>query len=850
MTKQSNPIIHLSNTDTQAFKDQYFIQQEAKGKFEELIKGFIEPDKSKDSKYNQDYKSWQTCAETSRVHNTILINGKRGMGKTSFILSVLDQKAVWLNDVCNLCIIDPTMIETKEHIFLNIIVRIKEQVDKYWNNGNSVSEKCYQSWTDALKKLAGGLSVLDGVGSDQLDTDFWDSPELILEKGLDNTKHGWKLENHFHTFLEESLGLLGKKVFLLVLDDIDTSLKEGKAILEILRKYLTSKKLIIVMLGDIDLYATIVRQLQWEKMDPSGTLHKYEKDGSEVKGFYRSQIEHLEEQYLTKLLKPENRIKLKTILDLKETIDVLRIDGRTQSMSEFMRDLVESVFFHSRYSKLYEQTLLVQSTRSVVQVMKGWDENPNSGLEAFVDVLRQVFFTMLKKHLEPFDLLYTPKDRILLNLLAMYMLKEAISRDTHMKLLPEYRDDDKNITMLFLNAEINAQLKPQHYLSYFIKVGYAIDRFESLGDTKYIDKYIDHVGLDSDISNAHIARRLMATFKGAKGVFFGNLFLSKIDRGKIVNEKILAFFMSRVFSPKHGHYNYLSLFNLLGVLADISSLVDDSADEMTKQQLRKERSRVLDDCNLIRDFHVYDSESVTGWEFDSSEEQNDRSGSDITDDESAKYLNNLSVWSENVTKINQYLSAADLANIWIRLSYTLNGIDSETKNKYKNYAEMLDLYVAALLNAVYVCCEEKKGKRPDIKNPSTDPDYFYKKIEKYEACNEYTLFDYLFNCPALKRELIDSLEDLKSIILPIDDKTDNRKNSHLKNKAIKSNKDIIKDFRTYSPLKKIAVIASIEKWRSYSPSMLRKKLRVLGYYNIPSDNSVLMSLVAMAKNRS
>lgn len=93
-----------------------------------------------------------------------------------------------------------------------------------------------------------------------------DSPELILEKGLSNSKQKIFRIN-FHNFIDKSLLLLRKSIFL-VLDDIDTSLEKGISIMEILRKYLTSPKLIISILGDIDLYTILTRQLQWERFYP------------------------------------------------------------------------------------------------------------------------------------------------------------------------------------------------------------------------------------------------------------------------------------------------------------------------------------------------------------------------------------------------------------------------------------------------------------------------------------------------------------------------------------------------------------------------------------------------------
>lgn len=829
------PIIRLSDTDTQAFEEKYFIQKEAKEQFIELLAPLIPSQNSgTDLKSNQDCKPQSACVEASRVHNTILINGKRGMGKTSFILSVLSQNSELLEGVCNLCIIDPTMIETKEHIFLNIIAQINKRVDEYrQKNESPVSEKCYQGWKSALIKLAGGLSVLDGVGSEQLKDAFWDSPELILEKGLANSKQGSKLELNFHAFLNESLKLLGKNVFLLVLDDIDTSLSEGKAILETLRKYLTSKQLIIVMLGDIDLYATIVRQLQWEKMDSSGTLYKYEsvcqngKECKEVKEIYRSQIDHLEEQYLTKILKPENRIKLKSILELKEGLKVEKCDvPDEQALSDFWADLVESVFYTSkkpRYSKLYEQTLLVQSTRSVVQVLKGWDDcnrkaNQNQtkqtqpDLNAFAEVLQQVFFTTLKRKLEPFDLLDMKKKENWLNRISVYMIKNGINRDSHMKLLPEYSDDDNNLAMLFLNAANNAQLNPRHYLSYLIKVGYALDRFQSIGDAAHPEKFIGHVGLDSNISNAHVARRLLTTFKEIgtnvhqKPVFFGNFFLSAADLKKITDRKNMAPFMSRAVSPKDGRFTFFSLFTLLGVLADLTE--GESSEVLLKKS------------DLIRDFYLYDPDSSSGYSSaDISDDEPEASPFDVNDELAMR----LCEWGKNVSNINQYLSAADLANIWIRLAYTLNGMDGNSKNKQKSYAERLSLNIAALLNAVYICCEEKKGKTVNIKNPDTDTDFFLKKISGYSQDDpEYTLFDYLYECPVLQSNFIDSLVDLNGLYI----------------KAVL-------DFKGLSENKKIEVVRKIDHWDTEDPKVIQEKIMGEDYFNV--NLATLKSIINKAK---
>jgi hypothetical protein len=107
--------------------------------------------------------------------------------------------------------------------------------------------------------------------------------------------------------------------------------------METLRKYLTSPKLIISILGDIDLYSILSRQLQWEKIDSKKILIQYE--GKEK---YIPQIEHLEEQYLIKILKPENRIDLDNLFDLKDNIKIK--NDNNIALNGYLDKVVEEIY--------------------------------------------------------------------------------------------------------------------------------------------------------------------------------------------------------------------------------------------------------------------------------------------------------------------------------------------------------------------------------------------------------------------------------------------------------------------------------------------------------------------------
>ncbi len=585
-------IIDLKETNTKKYSSENLIQINAKEKFSKLVNSLLVFDEELISK------------EFTRVHNTILINGKRGMGKTSFILSMQDNKEI-KNLLCPLDIIDPTLIETKEHVFLNIITSIKDEVEKYIKEKKDASndDTSIREWEKSLLKLAGGLSMLDGIGSDHLQDSMWDSPELILEKGLSNTKQGKDLEKKFHKFIEISLIILNKKAFFLILDDIDTSLEKGISVLETIRKYLTSNKILITMLGDINLYSILVRQLQWEKIDPKQILKEYE-----GKDKYISQIDHLEEQYLTKVLKPENRIDLDNLLELKDEINIIDSKKRQLKLEFFLNELIDNIYLikDNSYKKYYFETILTQSTRSVIQIFKLYD-----GQKDFSKVLKDTFYTTLNKKLDRFNLLDLYKKEQFLNLLSIYILKNDISRDNHLKLIPDFIDDDNNITMMYLNALSNSILKEsKNYLEYFIKIGYTLEQFTNLEikDEKEIEvkKFIEHIALDSGESTSKISKRLLTTSKikiktPQTPILFGAMFISNDKLEKLSNKIYTPLILSKVNSSNTGSYHFISFFNFIGFVSDISSITDENDIE-----------RVLITHSQILEFNLYENNTFDG----------------------------------------------------------------------------------------------------------------------------------------------------------------------------------------------------------------------------------------------
>lgn len=264
--------------------------------------------KAKDNSYKDD--------GVTEAHNNISIFASRGEGKTSFLLTMLKRiRKKYSGCVCQPPI-DPSHIESKQHPFVNIIAAIQERVDEKINNSDVASGKS-QSYDDYLyfKKcysdVLNGLHIIDGIGNER-PYDGWDDNDYISLQGMDKAKASNNLERNFHEYINRALLLLGKECFVISFDDIDTDFKKGFDILEVIRKFLTTNKIITILTGDQTLYTNLVRKAQWAFFDDKYLRKEIDYAGKQ-KAEFSQMIDQLENQYMVKILKPENRVTLQSM---------------------------------------------------------------------------------------------------------------------------------------------------------------------------------------------------------------------------------------------------------------------------------------------------------------------------------------------------------------------------------------------------------------------------------------------------------------------------------------------------------------------------------------------------------
>ncbi|KJF96283.1 antiviral RADAR system adenosine triphosphatase RdrA [Photobacterium angustum] len=178
-----------------------------------------------------------------REHNAISIDGARGTGKTAVLVnmkSYLKDQDV-LKDVHILDPVDPTLLEDGESLFLHVIVAavlhdkdVKEAQRKNQNKARSLNQ--------TLDKLAQSLESVETAK---------DRHGMDKVRAMYSNKY---LADCVQDFFREVLGLLEKKLLILPIDDVDTSLNRAFENLEIVRRYLATPHVLPIVCGDRELY--------------------------------------------------------------------------------------------------------------------------------------------------------------------------------------------------------------------------------------------------------------------------------------------------------------------------------------------------------------------------------------------------------------------------------------------------------------------------------------------------------------------------------------------------------------------------------------------------------------------
>lgn len=367
-----------------------------------------------------------------RHHDAILLSGARGTGKTTFLLSALHKlQAEQVDGKYAFCVfepVDPTLFGCNEHILLTLLSMIAEKVRRgrdysetsgYGHTGSSAD---WENWERQLKELAKGLRTVgeqrEDIGSEpSARKDVWDDAEYLLEQGMDSARSSYELEYKLHGFINASLRLLNKDAFVLGLDDVDTRPGIGWHVLEVLRRYLTTPQLIVIVSGNMELFQKLVERQQLKNFGLDFSSSK------DVLQNFAPQVTELTNQYLLKVLRTPMRIELLPFAEaleravlaernvsgkLNSDIDahcIIRLDGKEVSLASALDNFYIALGCGAdpNLKAVFRKALLTNSARTVLQVVEQLIELQNTsqtgdGAEQsrrVADILRIAFFDYL-----------------------------------------------------------------------------------------------------------------------------------------------------------------------------------------------------------------------------------------------------------------------------------------------------------------------------------------------------------------------------------------------------------------------------------------------------------------------
>lgn len=245
-----------------------------------------------------------------RAHNAISIDGARGTGKTAVLVNLkryleLENNKL-LSDIHVLEPIDPTLLEDGESLFLHIIVAAVLHDDGIRQAQRNKPEQS-RALNQTLDKLAHSLEAVDTQkehhGMDKV-------------RAMYGNKH---LADCVQDFFREAVQLIGKKLLILPIDDVDTSLNRAFENLEIIRRYLTTPYVLPIVSGDRALY----NEVTWR--DFHGRLTRDSKYLSE--SAHERALE-LAEEYQRKILPLPRRLTMPAVSSYWQQADIYLRDEK------------------------------------------------------------------------------------------------------------------------------------------------------------------------------------------------------------------------------------------------------------------------------------------------------------------------------------------------------------------------------------------------------------------------------------------------------------------------------------------------------------------------------------------
>lgn len=320
--------------------------------------------------------------DTKNAPSCFFIDGPRGSGKSTLLRAIRDAVASdKLNTNKNpnvqifpLADVDPTELGKGENFFVYLLGKVYSQLQdkiKQSNGRDALLEKI-RTALNTIRDMSGGLQML--MDSEEV-LKKNGTPEFFMENCLDKCSDSTKMREKFSSLIDTLADILNTDVFLVTIDDADLNFNKCEDVLEYIRKYMHSPRLIFLFAGDMQLYSHIVRGMQLQNFHEKQLKHDYQHKNN------RNQLlGSIEEQYLMKIFPVDNRIhtkSLKTIIDEERhiTISISKRDSDNQTKGIDIKGALAK-YLKTNVEDATIDTILYLPLRSVLQLLRHLVRNP------------------------------------------------------------------------------------------------------------------------------------------------------------------------------------------------------------------------------------------------------------------------------------------------------------------------------------------------------------------------------------------------------------------------------------------------------------------------------------------
>lgn len=735
------------------------------------------------------------------------VDGTRGAGKSTFLQSAfhaLGNEKSKLS-VSPLAYIDPSRIERSEIILLSILKALKGCVTRTEVCSGLDGERIIMRFREQFKKLAGGLSLFSSNHDQLQDLD----PELFFEWGLERAGYSTDLRRNFHTLLDLSCNALGVDSLIIAFDDADTHSQHARSVLECIRKYLDTPRLVVLVTGDIELYSLMVRDHFYDSLGDA--KHGQVKERVDQR---HKMIDHLEDQYLLKLFPMQRRLQLRPLWNLLQGgEDQFCLSHSNWSRTLTPNELVSSLIRRGLRIKnprdldLYRDFLLKQPLRSVLQVLSrcapefdpnGSDKWNSELSEALSESLRALALGSLYKFGVDVDAIAAQELPALSKAVFDLAIRDG-DFDTAAYLRPQPIDADLKNCFAALSADVTRLCaeKPATLIDYMLAAPGSVALFGQVLRRKAKDlrteedrqnlrkQFEQYMGIGRKEDALNWARHAVTILTAPYGaspttpvVYSGVIGLNKRKPGVgdpdyITADSVLkgcselpVFALSLVDVSGSSSRTYASIYNIVGLMARLLSL--------------EPKEGKYDVISVLPKPYPPLTVSLPQWETDNADEGKDEEASDPVEDAKklTQLINMVEQWLGSTYSLRKRLnpSAVLIGKIWTRLYFSLEKVCGDNRpdiaKKAIGAGNLMELFALCVINSFYV--EERDyhlGEMADYALDESDTDranplksakFFIKKLKWAETAYENLPLTYLVaTCPLIMGLLEPSVEARK-----------------------------------------------------------------------------------------